>query len=232
MPESLGNLTQLTELDLSFNRLSGAIPEALGNLTQLTYLALRENELSGAMPEALGNFTQLTHLALSRNRLGGAIPEALGNFTQLTHLALSRNRLGGAVPESLGNLTQLILLGLSRNRLSGAIPGAPKWSCHSQSRRPRRTPVARPTAARARQRRASGGAAVPSRSSSRVDLRRRRTAMRGRVSQRELSERAPRRHVRWSTMFTPRVNSRQVCKCSWKMPINICASAVSSSTWK
>ena len=122
IPESLGNLTQLTQLGLFENQLSGAIPESLGNLTQLTQLWLHANELSGAIPESLGNLTQLTQLWLHANELSGAIPESLGNLTQLTQLWLHANELSGAIPESLGNLTQLTVLGLHQNELSGAIP--------------------------------------------------------------------------------------------------------------
>ena len=45
MPESLGNLTALTKLDLSENQLA-AVPESLGNLTALTTLDLSGNQLA------------------------------------------------------------------------------------------------------------------------------------------------------------------------------------------
>ena len=51
MPESLGNLTALTELDLSGNQLT-AVPESLGNLTALTELDLSGNQLT-ALPVRL-----------------------------------------------------------------------------------------------------------------------------------------------------------------------------------
>jgi Leucine-rich repeat (LRR) protein len=38
IPEELGNLTQLTKLDLSSNGLTGSIPESLGSLFKLTFL--------------------------------------------------------------------------------------------------------------------------------------------------------------------------------------------------
>nr|WP_281178557.1 leucine-rich repeat domain-containing protein [Streptosporangium amethystogenes] len=64
LPESLGNLTALTELDLRHNRLT-ALPESLGNLTALTELDLRRNQLA-ALPECLGDPT--TSWPLYRNR--------------------------------------------------------------------------------------------------------------------------------------------------------------------
>ena len=58
MPESLGNLTALTELYLGGNRLA-SVPESLGNLTALTELYLNGNQLA-SVPESLGNLTALT----------------------------------------------------------------------------------------------------------------------------------------------------------------------------
>ena len=109
LPESLGNLTQLTTLDLCLNSLT-SLPESLGNLTQLTTLDLSYNPLT-SLPESLGNLIQLTTLNLSGNRLA-PLPKSLGNLTQLTTLDLS----GGcstSLPEWLGNLTQLTTLDLS-----------------------------------------------------------------------------------------------------------------------
>lgn len=52
LPESLGLLTQLQELDLSNNKLT-ALPESLGQLTQLRWLDLHNNQLT-TLPEWLG----------------------------------------------------------------------------------------------------------------------------------------------------------------------------------
>jgi Leucine-rich repeat (LRR) protein len=57
LPESLGQLTQLQTLDLSYNQLT-ALPEWLGQFTQLQTLILYNNQLT-ALPESLGQLTQL-----------------------------------------------------------------------------------------------------------------------------------------------------------------------------
>ena len=120
----MGNLTNLSDLLLSSNSLSGTIPIELGNLTDnLDRLWLHENSLSGTIPAALGNLTNLSDLLLSGNSLSGTIPIELGNLTDnLYRLWLHENSLSGSIPVELGNLTNLRYLHLSGNSLSGTIP--------------------------------------------------------------------------------------------------------------
>ncbi len=122
IPVQLGNLTSLTSLNLSGNRLTGNIPTQLGSLTALTNLSLYNNRLSGSIPSELGSLTALTNLSLGRNSLSGSIPSELGSLTSLTSLNFSRNQFTGAIPTQLGSLTNLTWLDLSNNQLTGNIP--------------------------------------------------------------------------------------------------------------
>ena len=86
IPSEIGNLTNLTNLNLSFNELTGEIPTEIGNLTNLESLNLDYNYLTGEIPSSIGNLTNLTYLLLSDNQLTGEIPSEIGNLTNLYHL--------------------------------------------------------------------------------------------------------------------------------------------------
>ena len=79
IPVELGSLTSLTILNLSNNRLAGAIPD-LSILTSLRELFLQDNQLTGEIPTWLGSLTNLRSLRLSNNRLTGSVPEELGQW--------------------------------------------------------------------------------------------------------------------------------------------------------
>ena len=149
IPDDLGLLTSLVELDLSGNWLSGGIPGTLGQLANLRVLRLtgnrlsveipselvrleslealdvRDNRLSGGIPETIGGMKRLNRLDLSHNFISGPIPKELGNLVRVQHLDMSFNELSGSVPGEMGRLGVLETLDLSHNDLSGSVP--PEW---------------------------------------------------------------------------------------------------------
>ncbi|XP_042401776.1 brassinosteroid LRR receptor kinase BRL2-like [Zingiber officinale] len=113
----------LVHLDLSANRIAGAIPPSLSNCTSLKYVNLSANAIAGEIPEALGELRGLERLDLSRNYITGRIPHALGNACgSLLQLKLSNNYISGAIPGSFCSCYSLQLLDLAKNNLSGALP--------------------------------------------------------------------------------------------------------------
>ena len=101
--------------------LTGSIPPEIGNLTNLTYLDLENNQLTGSIPSEIGNLTNLTYLDLGENQLTGEIPTELYNLTNLERLRVDNNQLFGEIPSEIGNLTNLNDLSLYGNQFTGSI---------------------------------------------------------------------------------------------------------------
>ena len=115
IPPELGDLYNLTRLDLRLNRLTGAIPPVLGRLAHLSFLDLGGNRLTGAIPPVLGSLANLVWLQLSLNALTGPIPAEFGGLTNLRTLHIFRNVLSGLLPRSLLELERLSTLTFDAN---------------------------------------------------------------------------------------------------------------------
>jgi somatic embryogenesis receptor kinase 1 len=106
-------LTELEELDLFNNNLSGSLLENLKNLPDtpmnLAYIYLSFNRITGPIPEYIGKLTKLKVLALSNNLLSGRLPQNLDSLTSLEYLYLSNNQLSGVIPENLPALVIFLL---------------------------------------------------------------------------------------------------------------------------
>jgi len=117
-------LTSLHELYLAMNDLSGTLPDSLGELTCLTDFEAYQNNLSGTIPFSFGNWTLLVELYLELNNLSGSIPPSLGRLTALRDLVLFGNPLNGSLPSSLGDLSQLQTLQLYDTNVGGSLPSS------------------------------------------------------------------------------------------------------------
>lgn len=119
-------------LDLSGNRLSGALPASIGTLFGLQALWLERNDFTGPIPSELGRCSKLVELGLgaapdrqSRGGFNGTIPHTLANLSALVVLSLSYSNLVGPIPSWLGSsVSNMKVLDLSFNRLSGTIPSS------------------------------------------------------------------------------------------------------------
>lgn len=149
IPESIGLLKNLKDLNLETNQISGTIPKSVfTNLTSLTILNLANNHLTGGISENIGNLQALQKLFLSNNSLTGTIPASItklhsifyinieknqlvgeiqlpsspAQWPLIRNLALDNNRLTGVIPDSIGYLTTLTEISVSNNQLTGPIP--------------------------------------------------------------------------------------------------------------
>ena len=115
LAERLGQLTQLTSLNLWGNQIGAAGAASLAALTQLTSLTLAYNMIGDAGAAALEALTQLTSLNLWHNTIGDEGAAALKAFTQLTSLDISGNEIHPEGAASLTALTQLTSLDIGSN---------------------------------------------------------------------------------------------------------------------
>jgi len=77
IPESIGDLTFLDTLNLSYNQLSGKIPESIGRLSQLNYLYVYYNQLSGVIPESICTFPNLDWTYFAYNQFCFPYPSCI-----------------------------------------------------------------------------------------------------------------------------------------------------------
>ncbi|XP_043704682.1 probable leucine-rich repeat receptor-like protein kinase At1g35710 [Telopea speciosissima] len=117
----MGNLRNLTRLELGYNSLSGSIPTQMGNLRNLTQLDLGFNLLSGSIPTPMGNLKNLQILDLSSNMFTGSIPMEIGDMEQLVQLNLN-HKLNGSIPAQLGKLNFTEHMDFGYNDLEGVVP--------------------------------------------------------------------------------------------------------------
>jgi len=114
LPDSIGTLKSLQELDLRNNKLT-TLQESFGNLQSLKELYLYGNQLT-TLPDSFGNLKSLQKLDLEHNKLT-TLPESFGNLINLKELYLYENQLK-TLPDSIGNLINLQELYLYKNQLT------------------------------------------------------------------------------------------------------------------
>ncbi|CAI7848479.1 unnamed protein product [Closterium sp. NIES-53] len=126
LTESVGNLTELTLLDVSNNwRIGGNLPKSLAKLKKLESFDIRDNihgSLSGGLPDFLGKLARLTYLGLRGTGLTGSIPRGLARLSRLEYFDLQWNRLQGEIPPELSSMAALSVADFGGNRLTGSIP--------------------------------------------------------------------------------------------------------------
>ncbi|XP_015953116.1 receptor protein-tyrosine kinase CEPR2 [Arachis duranensis] len=123
IPSWVGNLTALVSLGLGVNEFTeGEIPDTLGNLKNLTWFYLGGSHLIGEIPESLYELRALQTLDISRNRISGKISRSISKLENLYKLELFSNNLTGTIPAEFANLTNLHEVDMSSNHLFGKLP--------------------------------------------------------------------------------------------------------------
>ncbi|KAL5169652.1 Receptor protein kinase TMK1 [Glycine soja] len=127
LPPNFNQLSELTNLGLQRNNLSGTLPTFSG-LSNLEYAFLDYNEFDTIPSDFFNGLNNIKFLSLEVNPLnattGWYFPKDLENSVQLTNLSLVNCNLVGTLPDFLGTLPSLKNLRLSGNRLTGTIPSS------------------------------------------------------------------------------------------------------------
>ncbi|KAF3783936.1 Receptor-like protein 12 [Nymphaea thermarum] len=121
IPSRLTDLTELTNLGLSYCNFTGTIPEFFKQLSNLTLLDLSGNDLRGQIPPCLLNHPTLQTLYLGFNNLNGSLPEVGNGDSALKKVYFSPNMLHGEIPASICNLLHLELLEGTGNKFTGIL---------------------------------------------------------------------------------------------------------------
>eukprot|EP01018_Ginkgo_biloba_P017222 Gb_12684 [translate_table: standard] len=117
IPDSIGMLSSLTQLDLSENKIV-SLPASIEGLSGLKILDLHTNQLQ-SLPDTIGKLGILNSLDLHGNRLT-TLPGSLGDLKSLTCLDVSSNQLS-SLPLSVGQLSNLERLNIETNEI-GELP--------------------------------------------------------------------------------------------------------------
>ncbi len=143
LPSSLNTLSELRDLNISSNNLTGDlymltslsslksfnmaatkykdsygnVPSIFGQMRQLTALNIAQNGFTAPISDTTGFFllTNLEELYIHSNRFTAVMQNEFGNFRKLKKFHLANNRFSGTLPTSLRNLTQLEEFYLANN---------------------------------------------------------------------------------------------------------------------
>ncbi|XVF73999.1 hypothetical protein PTKIN_Ptkin13bG0026700 [Pterospermum kingtungense] len=122
IPESIGNLKNLTWLFLARCNLRGQIPESIFELKALQTLDISRNKISGDFPSSISKLQNLTKIELFFNNLTGELPPGIAHLSLLREIDISSNQMHGTLPVEIGNLKNLVVFQCYDNNFSGEIP--------------------------------------------------------------------------------------------------------------
>ncbi|XP_062227496.1 receptor protein-tyrosine kinase CEPR2-like [Phragmites australis] len=122
-PVWVSKLSGLTQLGLGENNFDeGDVPESIGDLKNLTWLFLGQCNLRGNIPASVFDLLSLQTLDFSRNQITGVFPKEISKLRNLWKIEFYQNNLTGEIPRELATLTLLSEFDVSRNQLTGMLP--------------------------------------------------------------------------------------------------------------
>ncbi|KAH7677711.1 Non-specific serine/threonine protein kinase protein [Dioscorea alata] len=129
IPESIGQLSKLTGMDLASNSLAGVLTEShFANLVNLAIFDFSDNSLQLNISESWKPPFECRVIGLCSCKVGPVFPTWLKTQMQLNYLCLSDSGISGNIPAWFWNLSNFpgYLLNLSNNHLEGRLPASLK----------------------------------------------------------------------------------------------------------
>ncbi|MBD2705100.1 SBBP repeat-containing protein [Spirosoma sp. BT702] len=118
---------RVVRLNMDSNNMIGSLPASMSALTQLVNLQVPNNQLTGGI-DALRNLANLVDINLYNNHFSGPLP----SFTAMTSLQIlvahGGNQFSGSIPASLGTAA-MQTINLADNQLSGCFPSSLSVVC-------------------------------------------------------------------------------------------------------
>ncbi|KAL8101932.1 hypothetical protein AgCh_033727 [Apium graveolens] len=124
LPESVGRLSKLVDLRLSYNRRLVTLPDTICDLTALEILRISYCTSLSTLPDSIRRLSKLVELRLTSNEGLKTLPDSICSLRALEVLSVDQCRSLESLPVELGNiqsLTELNAEGLTISKLPDSI---------------------------------------------------------------------------------------------------------------
>lgn len=122
LPDNIGS-THILFLTLANNKFIGPLPRSIFKaFSELTEVLLVNNQLTGCLPYEIGYLKEAVVFDVGDNQLTGQLPFSLACLEKVEQLNFANNLLFGMVPEAVCGLPNLLHFSLSDNYFTHAGP--------------------------------------------------------------------------------------------------------------
>ncbi|KAJ3364257.1 hypothetical protein GGF32_002228 [Allomyces javanicus] len=119
-------LKSIELLNIANNQFSGTIPDVLDKPFYLERLDFSHNSFTGPIPPTMCKMLNAWSFSLHHNNFSGPLPKCLGEISRVREFIFNNNGFNGTIPSSFNNLVNLVKLHLENNKLVGAVPDLTK----------------------------------------------------------------------------------------------------------